>query len=116
MTSPARHEPATKPPRVVTLWTVGSGSVAAPVPVGRGLLADESVGRGLEVPPVGRLSAVGGGAAAVAPAGSLKGSPTRPAAAKPTPTEAAANSAHTAARAHRLSMPTILPASHLTCG
>jgi hypothetical protein len=100
---------------VVTLWTVGSASVAAPVRVARGLLTDEPVGRGLAV-PVGRLSVAGGAAATVVPAGSLKGSPTRPAAAKPTPTEAAANSAHTAARAHRLSMATILPAAHLTRG
>jgi hypothetical protein len=65
---------------------------------------------------VGRLSALGGDAAADAPVGSLNGSPTRPAAAKPTPTEAAAKSAHTAARAHRLSMPSILPAARLTRG
>ena len=94
---------------------LGTGGVSGPG-AGGGLLTDEPVGPGVGVPLVGRLPPAGGGAAAAAPAGSLKGSPTRPAAAKPTPTEAAANSAHTPARAHRLSMAMILPPADLTRG
>jgi hypothetical protein len=78
-----------------------------------GLLVDEPLLLGLpEGLPVAELVGAGDPVSEPAeettwpvepPAGSVKGSPTSPAAPKPTPTDAAAKSAHRAPRATRLS-------------
>jgi hypothetical protein len=62
----------------------------------------------------GPADAPAAGSASVTP--SVNGSPTRPAAPKPTPTAATAKATHSATRASRLSMPPSLSVRGLTGG
>jgi hypothetical protein len=96
VTSPPLQVPVTRPPLVETLSFTGRGPAvvagAALLVVGAALLVD------------GVADDV---TASVLTPLSVKGSPTRPAAPKPTPTAAAAKTAHTATRASRRSMPSV---------
>jgi hypothetical protein len=120
VTSPRVQDPETSPPRVVRLRTTGAGAgCVPPAPVTAGVELPARLGVGVvrlpdgveEVPDgVGDPDEVSPvlpdplvpARETWAPPGSVNGSPTSPAAANPTPTEAAAKTAQRATSPSRL--------------
>jgi hypothetical protein len=113
VTRPRLQEPDTSPPRVVRLRITGATVAGVPVVDGvavRVLLgagvAEDADGDGEDEDESPAPSAPPGTPASASvtwlPPGSVKGSPTSPAAPNPTPTAAAAKSAHRATSPSRL--------------